>query len=97
MNNRFFIPHVVEVLGVKVPSTPFNLNEGEPLFLGDVFEVINTEENSKDVFVAELKDGQYVGLTKNGNDVPIWILEPSDVKVIGSSVEKPELLELLTD
>ncbi len=96
---KYFIPRVIEVNNTKIPSTPFNYNKGKALVLGDVFEVIYKSDGveTKEVYLTVLKDGIYQGITKNPNKtVELWLLDKQKINVLGSSDERPELLELLT-
>lgn len=96
MKKNYFIPKIITINETQVPSTPFNFNQGKPLFLGDVFKV-EYPEGGNETLMADLIDGQYVAVSLHTNDVtPLWIFEDFDVTVLGSSVEKPELLKLLT-
>lgn len=96
---KYFIPRVIEVKGTKIPSTPFNDQHGNALFLGDVIEVNYNDEGkeTKETYLVTLKDGLYQGISKNANkSVELWYLNTESIAVLGSSDEKPELLDLLT-
>ena len=97
MKNKFFIPEVIRIDDVEVPSTPFNF-DGNPIFLGDVFTVEFEEEvDDKETYLAELINGQYMATSANPNkDAPLHILKDLKITVLGSSVSNPELLTKLT-
>ena len=100
LNTNFFIPTIVEVNGLKVPSTPFNYHNGEPIFLGDIIKISWPEDKPKDkkeVYLVELTDGIYQGTCKNDNKtVHLWMLEESMASKLGSAITEPDLLEELS-
>lgn len=100
LNTNFFIPDVEEINGIKVPSTPFNYQNGKPIFLADVVKVTWPEDKLKDkkeVYLIELIDGIYQGSCKNNNKtVHLWMLEESMVSKLGSAITNPGLLEELS-
>lgn len=92
----YFIPEIAVINGEQIPSTPFNLNQGKPILMGDVFEV-SFEPGAVQTFVTSMKDGQYIGLSANPNiDVPLYLLGAENVKVLGNRHENPALIEKLT-
>lgn len=97
VEDQFFIQEVIDINGTLVPSIPFNLSNGEPLFMGDVIE-INYDEDSKSTYMVDMKDGQYVGVTKNPNmEEPLWMLDYNLVNRLGNIIEKPFLINKLSN
>jgi len=98
MKNKFFIPEVIRIDDVEVPSTPFNF-DGNPIFLGDVFTVEFEEEvEDKETYLAELVNGQYMATSANPNkDAPLHVLQDLKITVLGSSIRSPELLNFLSN
>jgi hypothetical protein len=96
MSNNYFIPAIKTINGIKIPSTPFYCSNNEPLYVGDVFQLTYGADTT--VYLADLKHGQYIGSNNDANaEELIWQHDQMNIKVLGSSVEFPDLLALLSN
>lgn len=97
--NKYFIPTVVDVNGIQVPSIPFQAKDGKHLFLGDVIEILLDDDGeiSKDINLVDLNEGVYVVVNKDKSiSTPMYMLVTENITLIGNSNEDEELLNLLT-
>jgi hypothetical protein len=93
---KYFIPTVIEIYGVRIPSTPFYSQNGNPIFLGDVIE-IQFYDDDRERYLVELKNGQYVGTCLNPNtEELLWLFDMEMINNLGSSLNQPELLNGLS-
>jgi hypothetical protein len=100
---RYFIPSVMEIEGVLVPSTPYNLNDGSPLYMADVFSLTlpanGNDKESIEYFLVGFEHGQYMGLTNNpDSNIELEVVkhyESANVRNMGNSIANPRLLNLL--
>lgn len=96
--NSYFIPEIKIINGVKVPSTPFINQNGEPIFLGDVvkIEFKDNDHTFNEINLVDLIDGQYVTIGKRHDIItPLFLHDPSEIIIIGSAIENKELLNKL--
>lgn len=98
MNTKFFIPEIITIGDKQTASTPFNYNNGKPLFLGDVFTVSYEEDGgTTETFMVDIIEGQYRGVTNDPEiDTPLYIIEGCSITVLGSILNDPELIKMLT-
>ncbi|MEJ5993454.1 YopX family protein [Pedobacter sp. Du54] len=91
----FFIPEIIEINGVKVPSTPYKDKYGNPIFLGDV---IKTEfDGDFETTVINMIEGTYVSCCRGNRTItPLYVLEQPEITILGNSIKNPELLKKLT-
>lgn len=97
---KFFIPEVLIIAGIQVPSTPYKTTDNKVIYMGDIIEVAFPNDGiiNKEFYLIDMKDGQYMATAKNENyNTPLWCLVGDDeegVKLtnLGSSISNPELL-----
>lgn len=98
--NKYFIPTVIEINGVKVPSTPYVDKNSTTILLGDVIEIEFDDEGlkSKEVNLVEFINGCYYATCKNvDKNTPLYMHFEHPVTRLGNSHDNPQLLELLTN
>ncbi len=98
INTKFFIPTVIEINGIQVPSTPFNFNDGNPLFLGDVVTYTLSDEFESSVLygLIEFYNGSYYITGEIAFfDTPLSLFDETPLMVLGNAISNPELLDLL--
>lgn len=97
---KLFIPEIGIFGNYEVPSTPFKIERKEPVFIGDIIEVIFTDSKgrieNKEYYMADLIDGQYVGIFNNSEDGNMLLAElvktnKKRIKVIGNAYSEPTL------
>lgn len=96
--SNYFIPEIKIINGLKVPSTPFTNHKGESIFLGDVVKIEFKDDDytHSEINLVDLIEGQYVTRGKKQNIItPLFMHDPSEITIIGSSIENKELLNNL--